>query len=102
MMSLDDDRARCAAMLPAGAACEACGVNDPLVLNSDDRMILCAECDAIRDGRSPIEAHHVAGRRHSAVTLLVPANLHRRLTAMQRVRARNKQWQAKDEAREAA
>lgn len=102
MINLDGERARCAAMLPANAACETCGVNDPLVLNSDDRMILCAECDAIRDGRSPMEAHHVAGRRYSAVTLLVPANLHRRLTAMQRVRARNKQWHGTDEAREAA
>jgi Zn ribbon nucleic-acid-binding protein len=102
MRSLDDERARCAALLPAGAACEACGEDDSLVLNSDDRMILCAECDAIRNGRSQNEKHHVAGRRYSAVTLLVPANLHRRLTAMQRVRARNRQWHGKDEARKAA
>ena len=56
MISLDDERARCAATLPAGAACEACGEGDPLVLNSDDRMILCAECDAIREASSRLSA----------------------------------------------
>ena len=56
MIGLDDERARCAATLPAGAACEACGEDDPLVLNSDDRMILCAECDAIARGRSQLSA----------------------------------------------
>jgi len=99
---LDDERARCAAMLPEGAACEACGEDDPLALNTDDRMILCAECDAIRRGKRPIEEHHVAGRRSSSVAFWVPANLHRRLTAMQRVRAHNRRRQGKDEARKVA
>lgn len=102
MTTLDDERARCAAMLPVGAACEACGERDPLALNCDDRMILCAECGAVRSGRTPMEEHHVAGRRYSAVTLWVFANLHRRLTAMQRVRACKWQRSSNNETGEAA
>jgi hypothetical protein len=84
MMSLDDERVRCSAMLPAGAACEACGEDDPLVLNSDDRMILCAECDAIARGVEPFEGHHIGGRTISPIIVRVPLNMHRRLTARHR------------------
>jgi hypothetical protein len=98
MSDLDEERARRAALLPEGASCEVCGESDPIVLNSDERMILCAEHAAIHQGRSPIEEHHVAGRHYSAVTIFVPLNLHRRLTAMQRIRARARQRKGKDEA----
>ena len=63
MIRLDDERARCAAMLPPNASCEACLESDPLVLNCDCRMILCAECDAIARGIEPIELHQYGGRR---------------------------------------
>jgi hypothetical protein len=98
MSELDEERARRAALLPEGASCEVCREPDPLVLNSDERMILCAEHAAIRQARIPIEEHHVAGRRYSAVTIFVPLNLHRRLTAMQRIRARARLRKGKNEA----
>lgn len=98
MSDLNAERGRRAALLPENASCEDCGEPDPIALNSDERMILCAEHAAIRQGRSAIEEHHVAGRRYSAVTIFVPLNLHRRLTAMQRIRARAKLGRGKDEA----
>jgi hypothetical protein len=98
MIDLNAERARRAGLLPEGASCEVCGEVDPIVLNSDERMTLCAEHAAIRQGRSPIEEHHVAGRRYSAVTIFVPLNLHRRLTVLQRLRTRARQQKDKDEA----
>jgi hypothetical protein len=64
----------------------SCKQSDPLVLVPDDRCILCAECDAIQRGRSPMEKHHLAGRHNGPWCMYVPANVHRRLTAMQRFR----------------
>jgi hypothetical protein len=98
MIDLNAERARRAGLLAENASCEDCPESDPIVLNSDERMILCAEHAAIRQGRSPIEEHHVAGRRYSAVTIVVPLNLHRRLTAMQRIRTRARQRKGKNEA----
>lgn len=98
MIDLDAERVRRAALLPDNASCKDCGETNPLVLNCDGRMILCAEHAAIRQGRSPIEEHHVAGRRYSAVTIFVPLNIHRRLTVMQRLRARVMQRKGSDGA----
>jgi hypothetical protein len=98
MIDLNAERARRAALLPEGASCEVCGEGDPIVLNSDERMILCAEHAAIRQNRSAVEEHHVASRRYSGVTIFVPLNLHRRLTVLQRIRARARQRKGKDEA----
>ena len=42
MSDLNEERARRAALLPENASCEVCGESDPIVLNSDERMILCA------------------------------------------------------------
>jgi hypothetical protein len=98
MIALNAERARRAALLPEGASCEVCGESDSIVLNCDGRMTLCAEHAAIRQGRRSIEEHHVAGRRYSAVTIFVPLNLHRRLTVMQRLRARRRLGRGKGEA----
>ena len=91
MTALDEERSRRAALLPDCALCEVCGESDSLVLDASNVCsILCAEHSAIRQGKSPIEEHHVAGKRYSAVTIWIPANLHRRLTVMQRIRERKR------------
>jgi hypothetical protein len=100
-MNLASERLRRSQMFPPGARCEDCGEHDPIILDASNVChILCAEHAAIRQGKSPLEEHHVAGWRYSAVTMMIPANLHRRLTALQRVRA--KQREAKDEVCKAA
>jgi hypothetical protein len=80
------ERERRARLFPRGARCTACHENDLLVLVPDDRCVLCADCDAIRRGCNPMEKHHLAGRRNGPWCLFVPANMHRRLTAIQRYR----------------
>jgi hypothetical protein len=100
-MNLAAERLRRANLFPPGARCEDCGERDPIVLDASNVChILCAEHSAIRQGKSPTEEHHVAGWRYSAVTMVIPANMHRRLTAMQRVRAKLRE--NKREARIAA
>ena len=83
---LDAQRARRAAMLPPNAGCAVCGERDPLVLVPDHRRILCADHDAIRRGRAPLERQHVAGQQHGPWMVYVSANLHRRLTLRERFR----------------
>jgi hypothetical protein len=87
-MNLTNERARRAKLFPPGARCEDCGESDPIVLDAGNVCnILCAEHSAIRQGKSPMEEHHLAGWRYSAVVVVIPANMHRRLTALQRLRA---------------
>jgi hypothetical protein len=65
-----------------GARC-ACGETDPRCLTRNGDIIRCYECAQIDAGRSPIEQHHVAGRRNSAQTVPIPANEHRILSDWQ-------------------
>lgn len=85
-MKLHAERERRSKLFPPNTRCESCAETDPLVLIPDARMTLCADCDAIRHGRLPIEAHHLAGKLNGPWTIIVSANMHRRLTIRQRLR----------------
>jgi hypothetical protein len=82
--ALDAERARRADLLPPGAACEACGEDDPLLLDGDAALVLCADDAAIDRGRELVDEHHLAGRRWDIVLDLTP-NWHRVVTALQRL-----------------
>ena len=79
---LDAERAQRATLLPPGARCEACGEDDPLTLDGDASLLLCADDAAIDQGRENAEEHHLAGRRWKIVLDLNP-NWHRIVTALQ-------------------
>lgn len=83
--ALDAERARRATLLPPGAACEACGEDDPLMLDGDAALVLCADDAAFDQSRDSSERHHLAGHRWNIVLDLTP-NWHRVVTALQRVR----------------
>jgi hypothetical protein len=85
MTDLDTARERRKTLFPAGSFCEDCEEHDPLVLIPDIRNVLCGDCRAIRDGLAPIEKHHIAGKRYSSLVVPVSVNMHRRLTALQRL-----------------
>jgi hypothetical protein len=59
-----------------GAQCERCGERDTRTLIAAAAPVLCRECRAVGDGRSPIEWHHPAGEHNSEVTIAMPANDH--------------------------
>src|SRR5215207_10054283 len=70
--------------LGMNARCHQCGWTDPMALTRGEIGILCYECLAIAQGRTPVEAHHVLGRANDATTIPVPGNLHRHLSEQQR------------------
>lgn len=55
-----------------------------MLVASDVRQILCADCHAIAHGKDPIERHHFAGQANDPRTISVSSNMHRRLTARAR------------------
>jgi hypothetical protein len=60
-----------------------CTEDDPRALTGAEPSVLCAEHAAARDGRSPSEDHHIAGRRNHGATAPIPANSHAALTFLQ-------------------
>ncbi len=76
-------RSRAAYELGPGAACEACGITEPLVLARLNESIVCRECEAVRRGASPFQAHHIGGRGPGTKTVLIGANLHAVLSLLQ-------------------
>ena len=60
----------------------ACGEDDPLMLDGDASLVLCADDAAIDQRREPIEQHHVARHGWDIVLDLTP-NWHRIVTALQ-------------------
>lgn len=69
----------------ADPRCHTCTETDPLALSrSDEGAVECHECQARAAGRTTTEAHHPAGRHNLAnVTIEIPANDHRVLSAAQ-------------------
>jgi hypothetical protein len=84
---LDAERQRRASLLPPNAACEACGDPDPLLLDADVSLVLCADDAAIDQGRESVERHHL-GRRGWNIVLDLTPNWHRVLSTLQRLRGR--------------
>jgi hypothetical protein len=59
-----------------GATC-LCGEARPLALEAGSRPMTCAACRRRKQRKKTTDAHHVAGRRNSHVTIGVPVNDHR-------------------------
>lgn len=51
---------------------------------TDNGEVICYRCLCVRDGRSTRERHEPAGRRNDPFSVLIDANDHRVLSAMQR------------------
>lgn len=78
---------------PDDCCCSLCGESNALALRQRSRGIVCADCEdtrhapgvcAICGKHKPIERHHVAGRKHWAVTIPVCLNDHAILSHYQR------------------
>lgn len=60
----------------AGARC-SCGEDRPQALVAGSKPTVCAACQRARNGRSPTDDHHFAGRANNSATIPVPVNDHR-------------------------
>ena len=67
---------------PADARCADCAECNRLLLCRSGKAVVCYRCRVRRRGRSARELHHLGGRP-SELTVPVPPNLHRLLTALQ-------------------
>jgi hypothetical protein len=70
-------RLELALRMTAKGVCKECGETAPPALT---RAGLCYECKCRREGRPVVERHHVLGRG-SPLTVDLPANIHRQLSA---------------------
>lgn len=80
----DARRVRRVRRLGKGAICGRCGERDARALVVGTNPILCYQCLAAARGRPAMEEHHLAGRRNSTFTVMVPGNDHRVLNEMQK------------------
>ena len=76
-------RSRAEEELGVDATCEVCGYSEPLALTEKKGSIVCLECEAVRRGASPYQAHHLGGRAPGTKTVLIGVNLHAVLTLLQ-------------------
>ena len=60
----------------AGRQC-ACGESRPEALNADSNPTICAECDRMKKGQTPMDDHHVAGQANAPETIPTSTNDHR-------------------------
>jgi hypothetical protein len=67
---------------PAGTCCADCGERNRLLLCRHRKQVVCQGCRLARQGRLPLEEHHLGGRP-GELTVMLPANLHRLLTVLQ-------------------
>lgn len=69
-------------ILGPGAACDRCGETRLPALRRDGHEVVCYECQAEAEGRSPVEQDHVLGRSERFIhyTVPTPGNLHRLLS----------------------
>ena len=74
---LDAERRRRASLLPPNAICEACGEDDPLLLETNVAMVLCADDAAIDRRQERSQRHHLASRLWSIVLDLTKLAPHR-------------------------
>jgi hypothetical protein len=81
----DEDRERRFRQLGTRSPrCRGCAETDPFALSGVHPDIVCDECRAIEQGRSPIEGHHVSGRANDPDEVIdLPGNDHRALSAAQ-------------------
>ena len=61
----------------------ACGESRLAALNTRTKPISCEECKRKRSGKTIMDKHHVPGKANSPITVPVPANDHRVLSAEQ-------------------
>ena len=54
-----------------------CGEDKPLALISGSNPTICAACKRERDGESPFDNHHPAGKANDPATTPIPVNDHR-------------------------
>ena len=61
--------------------CAVCGLEDLRTLQFS-KVVLCAHCRMMLQGKLPLEGHHLMGRKYSSFAVLLPANLHAVLNFM--------------------
>ncbi len=54
-----------------------CGESRPDALIAGSNPVICAACKRERDGKTPFDNHHPAGRANNPTTIAVPVNDHR-------------------------